>query len=322
MNMLRFLIRRIITGALVLWLVATGTFFLFFAAVPVQTVARGLAGRAASPTVINEVIQYYGLNKPLIVQYGRFLEKLIHGNLGQSFLTQEAVTTIIKQDLPPTISVVIGGVLLWLIAGLAVGILSATRARSLFDRFATLGVLAGVSAPTFVVGELLILFVFVNLQNHGVTWITTGYVPFSQGVVPWAGAMVLPWVTLAIVQAAVYTRLSRGSLLDTLGEDYIRTARSKGLTERRVLYRHAVRAAMTPVVSQLGIDVGALLGGVLVVEQVFGLHGLGFQIVAAIPSGDQPVVIGLVILAAAFVVVANIIVDASYALLDPRVRIT
>ena len=322
MNMVRFLVRRIITGILVLWLVATGTFFLFFAAVPVQVVARNLAGRAATPGVLASVTKYYGLDRPLFAQYLTFLHKLIKGNLGQSFLTQQAVTTIIKQDLPVTVSVVIGGVLLWLIAGLAVGILSATRARSLFDRFATLGVLAGVSAPTFVVGELLIIFVFVQLNQHGISFIQTGYAPISQGFVPWLGTMILPWITLAIVQAAVYTRLSRGSLLDTLGEDYIRTARSKGLSERRVLYRHAVRSAMTPVVSQLGIDVGALLGGVLVVEQVFGLHGLGYQIVQAIPSGDQPVVIGLVLIAAAFVVAANIIVDASYALLDPRVRIS
>jgi len=320
--MVRFLVRRIITGILVLWLVATGTFFLFFAAVPVQTVARNLAGRAATPGVLAQVTKYYGLDRPLLAQYLTFLHKLINGNLGQSFLTQQAVTTIIKQDLPITASVVVGGVLLWLIAGLSVGILSATRARSLFDRFATLGVLAGVSAPTFVVGELLIIFVFVQLNQHGISWIQTGYAPLTEGVVPWLGTMILPWITLAIVQAAVYTRLSRGSLLDTLGEDYIRTARSKGISERRVLYRHAVRSAMTPVVSQLGIDVGALLGGVLVVEQVFGLHGLGYQVVAAIPAGDQPVVIGLVILAAAFVVAANIIVDMSYALLDPRVRIS
>jgi peptide/nickel transport system permease protein len=322
MNILRFLIRRIITGILVLWLVATGTFFLFFTAVPVQTVARNLAGRAASPAVLAQVTKYYGLDRPIFAQYLTFLHKLIKGNLGQSFLTQQAVTTIIKQDLPITASVVVGGVLLWLIAGLSVGILSATRARSLFDRFATLGVLAGVSAPTFVVGELLIIFVFVQLNQHGISWIQTGYAPLTQGIVPWLGSMILPWITLAIVQAAVYTRLSRGSLLDTLGEDYIRTARSKGLSERRVLYRHAVRSAMTPVVSQLGIDVGALLGGVLVVEQVFGLHGLGYQVVAAIPAGDQPVVIGLVLLAAAFVVAANIIVDLAYSLLDPRVRIS
>lgn len=322
MNMVRFLIRRIITGILVLWLVATGTFFLFFSAVPVGVVARNLAGRAASPAVLAQVTKYYGLDRPIFAQYLTFLHNLVRGNFGQSFLTQQKVLTIINQDLPITASVVVGGVLLWLISGLAVGILSATRARSLFDRVATVGVLAGVSAPTFVVGELLIIFVFVQLNQHGISWIQTGYAPLTQGIVPWLGTMILPWITLAIVQAAVYTRLSRGSLLDTLGEDYIRTARSKGLTERRVLYRHAVRSAMTPVVSQLGIDIGALLGGVLVVEQVFGLHGLGYQVVAAIPAGDQPVVIGLVILAAAFVVAANILVDMSYALLDPRVRIS
>jgi peptide/nickel transport system permease protein len=322
MNMVRFLIRRILTGILVLWVVATGTFFLFFTAIPVQAVARNLAGRAASPAVLQETIRYYGLNDPIIVQYWHFLYNTLHGNLGTSFYSQEAVTTILKQDLPPTISVVIGGVILWLIAGLGVGILSATKARSIFDRLATVGVLAGVSAPTFVVGELLIVFVFVNLSNHGISFITTGYQPITAGFVPWLGCMILPWITLAIVQAAVYTRLSRGSLLDTLGEDYIRTARSKGLTERRVLYRHAVRSAMTPVVSQLGIDVGGLLGGVIVVEQVFSLHGLGYQVVAAITNGDQPVVIGFVLIASLFVVAANIIVDASYALLDPRVRIS
>ncbi len=322
MSMMRFLIRRVLTGILVLWVVATGTFFLFFLAIPEQAVARNLAGRAASPAVLTQVARYYGLNKPIIVQYGAFLGKLIHGNLGKSYYTQEAVTTIIKQDLPPTVSLVIGGVILWLIAGLAVGILSATKARSLFDRLATVSVLAGVSAPTFVVGELLIIFVFVQLNDHGIGFIQTGYNSLSLGLGPWLGTLILPWITLAIVQAAVYTRLSRGSLLDTLGEDYIRTARSKGLSERRVLYRHAVRSAMTPVVSQLGVDIGALLGGVVVVETVFGMHGVGAQVVGAITQGDQPIVIGFVILAALFVVVSNIVVDMSYALLDPRVRIT
>jgi len=172
-----------------------------------------------------------------------------------------------------------------------------------------------------VVGELLIVGVYLQLNNHGIGFITTGYTPITQSFSGWLGCMILPWITLAIVQAAVYTRLSRGSLLDTLGEDYIRTARSKGITERRVLYRHAVRSAMTPVVSQLGIDIGALLGGVIVVEQVFGLQGLGQQTVTAITQGDGQLVIGFVILAALFVVVANLIVDLSYAVLDPRVRI-
>ena len=322
MGMASFLLRRILTGILVLWVVATGTFFLFFTAVPEQAVARNLAGRAATPQVIAEVTRYYGLNKPISGQYWHFLTGLLQGNLGKSYFLQEPVTTIIKQDLPPTISVVIGGVLLWLIAGISVGILSATRARSFFDRLATVGVLAGISAPTFVVGELLIIFVFVQLNDHGVGFIQTGYTGITSSPVGWLGCMILPWITLAIVQAAVYTRLSRGSLLDTMGEDYIRTARSKGITERRVLYRHAVRSALTPVVSQLGIDIGALLGGVLVVEVVFGLQGLGQETITSISQGDQPVVIGFVILASVFVVVANLLVDISYAALDPRVRIS
>jgi peptide/nickel transport system permease protein len=320
-GMARFLIRRILAGLLVLWVVATLTFFLFFIAVPEGVVARNLAGRAATPAVIAQVEQNLGLNQPKAVQYWHYLYHLLHGDLGYSYYTQQPVTTIIKQALPATISVVIGGVLLWLIAGLGTGILSATRARSLFDRVATVGVLAGVSAPTFIVGELLIVVVYVQLSNHGITFIQTGYTPITQSFSGWLGTMILPWITLAIVQAAVYTRLSRGSLLDTLGEDYIRTARSKGISERRVLYRHAVRSAMTPVVSQLGIDVGALLGGVIVVEQVFGLQGAGQQTVTAISQGDGQLVIGFVILAALFVVVANLIVDLSYALLDPRVRV-
>ena len=321
MGIARFLIRRVLAGILVLWVVATLTFFLFFVAVPEGVVARNLAGRAATPAVIAQVEKNLGLNEPKLVQYWHYLYHLLHGNLGYSYYTQQPVTTIIKQALPATISVVIGGVLLWLIAGLGTGILSATRARSLFDRISTVGVLAGVSAPTFIVGELLIVAVYVQLSNHGITFIQTGYMPITQSFSGWLGTMILPWITLAVVQAAVYTRLSRGSLLDTLGEDYIRTARSKGISERRVLYRHAVRSAMTPVVSQLGIDVGALLGGVIVVEQVFGLQGLGQQTVTAISQGDGQLVIGFVMLAALFVVVANLIVDISYALLDPRVRI-
>jgi peptide/nickel transport system permease protein len=183
-------------------------------------------------------------------------------------------------------------------------------------------VLAGLSMPTFVLGELLIVAVFVPLNQHGFSWIQTGYAPLSEGLIPWMGHLILPWITLAAVQAAVYTRLSRGSLIDTLGEDYIRMARAKGLSERRVVYRHGLRAALTPVVSQLGIDIGVLLGGVLVVEQVYGLSGLGQDSVQAIDTGNLPVILGFVLVASLFVVVANIIVDAAYALLDPRVRIS
>jgi peptide/nickel transport system permease protein len=320
MALFGFLVRRILTGIVVIWLVATGAFFLFFAR-PVATVAHQLAGRAATPQVINEVISNLGLNQPILVQYWHFLSNTVRGNLGFSYYTGESVDTMLKQDLPPTISVVIGGVIIWLVFGLAAGIISATRPRSLFDRTSNIAVLIGLSMPVFVIGELLILVVFVPLNRHGIHWIQTGYAGISQGFFTWMGHMILPWITLAAVQAAVYTRLTRGQLLDTLGEDYIRTARSKGLSERRVVFRHGVRAAVTPVVSQLGVDIGQLLGGVIVVETVFGLGGLGEASVQAIYTDNLPVIIGFVVIAAAFVVVANIVVDLVYALLDPRVRI-
>jgi len=320
MAILGFLIRRILTGIVVVWLVATGAFFLFFAR-PVSTVAHQLAGHAATPQVINQVIANLGLNQPILVQYWHFLDGLLHGNLGYSYYNQESVNTMLKQDLPPTISLVIGGVILWLVVGLTVGIISATRARSMFDRVSSVAVLIGLSMPVFVIGELLILIVFVPLNRHGFTWIQTGYVGITEGFFKWMGHMILPWITLAAVQAAVYTRLMRGQLLDTMGEDYIRTARAKGLPERRVTFKHGVRAALTPVVSQLGVDVGQLLGGVVVVEAVFGLGGLGQVSVEAIDTDNLPVIIGFVIIAAVFVVVANILVDLVYALLDPRVRI-
>jgi peptide/nickel transport system permease protein len=320
MAIVGFLIRRILTGIVVVWLVTTGAFFLFFAR-PVATVARQLAGHAATPQVIATVTRNLGLNQPIMVQYWHFIDNLLHGNLGYSYFTGESVNTMLKQDLPPTISLVIGATVLWLVVGLSVGIISAVRARSVFDRTSNVLVLVGLSMPVFVIGELLILFVFVPLNQHGFTWIQTGYAGLTQGFGVWSGHMILPWITLAAVQAAVYTRLTRGQLLDTLGEDYIRTARAKGLSERRVVFRHGVRAALTPVVSQLGVDIGQLLGGVVVVEVVFGLGGIGQTSVEAIFTDNLPVIIGFVIIAAVFVVVANIIVDLLYALLDPRVRI-
>jgi peptide/nickel transport system permease protein len=321
MAIVGYLIRRLLTGLVVVWLVATLAFLLFFAR-PVYTVARQAAGRAATPQVIQQAINNLGLNQPIMTQYWHFLINLVHGNLGYSYYTEEPVTTILKQDLPPTISLVIGGMVLWLVVGLAVGVISATRARSLFDRVSTVGVLIGLSMPAFVVGELLIGFVFQPLYSHGIHIFNTGYAGITSGIGPFLQHMILPWITLATIQAAVYTRLSRGQLLETLGEDYIRTARAKGLSERRVVFRHAVRAALTPVLSQLGVDLGQLLGGVVVVESVFGLGGIGQISVEAVFQDNLPVIIGFVIIAAIFVVVANIIVDLLYAALDPRVRIT
>ena len=315
-----FLVRRVLLGIVVMWLVTIATFVLFFVAP--QDPARLLAGKNTTAAQIASINHRLGLDQPLIVQYWHYLDRLVHFNLGTSYFTGASVNTILKQDLPPTLSVMVGGAVLWLIVGISVGILSATRARSVLDRIATTGVLIGITFPTFVVGLLLLLIVFKPLNQAGFHWIQTGYEGPTQSIVGWLGHMILPWITIAAVSAATYTRLTRGALLDTLGEDYIRTARSKGLSERRVLYRHAVRAALTPVVSQLGVDIGTLAGGAVVTEQVFSLGGIGAQSVSSIFNGDAPVVLGVVLVAALFVVIANIVVDALYSVLDPRVKLS
>jgi peptide/nickel transport system permease protein len=314
-----FLVRRLAMGAVVMWIVSVATFLLFFVAP--QDPATQMAGKYPTPGEIASINARLGLNQPLLVQYWHFFDRLVHFNLGVSFYTGVPVATTLRQDLPPTLSVMVGGAVLWLIVGLSAGILSATRARSLVDRLATLGVLVGITFPTFVVGLLLIFFVYKNLNQAGFHWIQLQYEGPSQSIIGWAGHMILPWITIAAVSAATYTRLIRGALLDTLGEDYIRTARAKGLSERRVLYRHALRSALTPVISQLGVDVGTLAGGAVVTETVFGLGGIGQQSLTAINQGDTPVVLGIVLVTAFFIVVANIVVDVLYSVLDPRVRL-
>ncbi len=317
MDFLRFIVRRILFGIVVLWLVTLGTFFLFFV-IP-NNPAVVIAGKGGTPQRVAQIKARLGLDQPVIVQYWHYMVRLLHGDLGTSFYTGQSVNTTIKQDLPPTLSLIIGGAVLWLIVGIGVGVLSATRARSLLDRAATLFVLVGISMPTFVVGLLLLLVVYSRL---GFTVLAPGYVPFTQSPVQWLEHMILPWITLATVSAATYSRLTRGSLLDALGDDYIRTARAEGLTERRVVYRHGLRAALTPVVTQLGVDIGTLIGGAVVTESVFGLGGVGQALLQAFNNGDVYPILGIVICTAVAVVVANIVVDIAYSFLDPRVRLT
>jgi peptide/nickel transport system permease protein len=317
--MTRFLLRRAAFGALVLWLISVAVFVLFFVAP--HDPARTIAGRQATPETVALVRHRLGLDRPVLQQYGHFLARLVHGDLGYSYYNSEPVRSLIAGRLPVTVSLAIGGAVLWLILGVGIGVLAARRPRSLVDRGATVFVLAGLSAPTFLVGLLLLYVLFFRLHLAGVdAFPGGGYVPLTQDPVGWAQHLVLPWLTLALVSAATYSRLTRGSLLEVLSEDYIRTARSKGLSERRVVYRHALRSALTPVVTQLGIDVGALLGGAIITENVFGLPGLGQMAVQSVTTQDLPVIVGVVLVAAFFVVLANIVVDLLYAVLDPRVR--
>ena len=316
--MLRFLVRRLLFGVLVLWLISVAVFVLFFVAP--HDPARTIAGRQATAQTVMLVRHRLGLDKPVLTQYGDFLIRLAHGDLGYSYYNSEPVRSLIAARLPVTLSLTLGGAVLWLVVGVGIGVIAARRPRSLVDRGATVFVLAGLSMPTFLVGLLLLYFLFFRLHLAGVdAFPGGGYVPLTQSPAQWAQHLVLPWLTLALVSAATYSRLTRGSLLEVLGEDYVRTARSKGLSDRRVVYRHALRSALTPVVTQLGIDVGALLGGAIITENVFGLPGLGQLAVQSVTTQDLPVIVGIVLLAAFFVVAANIVVDLLYAVLDPRV---
>ncbi len=318
--MARFLARRAALGAVVMWVVATVVFFMYFVAP--HDVARLIAGRQASPETVAAVSRNLGLDRPVVAQYGSFLVRLLHGDLGYSYSNSEPVTSLIAQGLPVTFSLAIGGAVLWLVLGVTSGTIAARRRRSVVDRTTTGVALFFYSMPTFLLGELLLLGFFYELHVLGIDFFPGGgYVPFTENPAEWAQHLILPWLTIALVSAATYSRLTRASMLDVLGEDYIKTARSKGLSRRRVTVRHGLRAALTPIVTQFGLDLGALLGGVVVTETVFGLPGLGQLLITSIDHQDLPTTIGLVLLAAAFVVAANIVVDILYVVLDPRARL-
>jgi peptide/nickel transport system permease protein len=246
---------------------------------------------------------------------------LLHGNLGYSFYHGQSVNSVLKAAFPITLSLVIGAAIIWVVLGVLTGILSAVKSRTFADRLFTGLALLFYSMPTFVLGLLLLLIFYYELTIHGIHAFPPTYIPFSQSPTGWFRSLILPWFTLALVSAATYTRLTRGSMLDVMNEDYIRTARAKGLSERRVIFRHSLRAALTPIVTQFGLDVGILLGGAVITEVVFSMPGLGYTAVASITQQDLPVIIGVVIVASTAVVVANIVVDAFYAVLDPRVRL-
>jgi peptide/nickel transport system permease protein len=313
--MLRFLIRRLLSGALVMWMVTTTVFLLFFATS--RDPAARFAGKSATPATLALLRHRMGLDEPLPVQYWHFVTRLLSGDLGYSYATRSPVGQMIKGSLQITVSLVVGGATLWLVTGVVAGTICATHPRSILDRGVTLLVLLGISVPVFITALTLLYLLAFRMR----VFPEAGYVPIQNDPVGWLRHLVLPWITAALIQSAVYTRLTRGSLLDVLGEDYVRTARAKGLRRRRVVYRHALRAAVTPVITQFGIDLGGALSGALVTETVFGMPGLGHLSVDAMTAGDLPVIMAIVLLAAFFIVAANIVVDVFYAVLDPRVRL-
>ncbi|MDH4112335.1 MAG: ABC transporter permease [Actinomycetota bacterium] len=321
----RYLIRRTLFLILVLFIVSLLT-FLIFVKLPAADPARRATGRSTTPEQVEAAREAFGLDKPLYVQYGRFAKGLIP--LPGFFLNEDvyysygnfiAVKEEIYRRLPVTITLTIGAAVIWLAMGIPIGIISGVRKGSIWDRAGMVFALIGVSMPVFWLGQLLLYFF----------WFQLGWAPPSGlqiGASIWEsiaeGKFILPWITLAFTSAAFYARMVRGNLIETMSEDYIRTARSKGLAERRVIYKHGLRGALTPVVTMLGLDIGLLLGGAFITETLFGLPGIGELAVKSINNNDFPMVMGVTVLGALFIAVANLVVDVVYAFLDPRVRYT
>ncbi|WP_448955240.1 ABC transporter permease [Labrys neptuniae] len=317
--MIRFLLRRLFFGLGVLVALSAFVFFLFFVA-PGDP-ARMIAGDKATEIQLEQVRKNLGVDRPIIEQYAGFIAKVATGDLGYSYRNQQPVAQIILRRIPATLSLVAGAVVLWLCIGIPIGISSARNAGSLRDRAGQAFILVGLSFPTFVLGMMSLYFLYFLPRKSGFTLFPAGgYRAFSSDLLTWAWHLVLPWTTLALTMAAVYARLTRGQMLEVMGEDYIRTARAKGASERAVVWRHGMRATLTPLVTQLGADIALLLGGAIVIEQVYGLQGVGALAVQAVNNQDRPIIIGVVLLGGTFIVLANILVDLLYLLLDPRMR--
>jgi peptide/nickel transport system permease protein len=316
----RYVIRRILWGIVLLVIVVAVT-FLLFDVLPSADPAALRAGHNSNPRTIAEIRHSLGLDKPVYAQFWDYLKNLVlHFDLGFSYYSGAPVRGLISDRLPATLSLTVGAVVVWLLAGLPVGIISAIRRGSLLDRAAMGTALVFVSAPVYWLA-LIALYLFASdIGKFKLLPGANSYVGLTDDPVKWFTSLLLPWLVLAATSAAIYARLLRGSLIEVMSEDYIRTARAKGLSERRVVLLHGVRAAIVPVITVLGLDVGILLGGAVLTETVFDIPGIGRLNYDAIIHGDFPIIQGTVLLAALFIILANIVVDVSYALLDPRVR--
>jgi peptide/nickel transport system permease protein len=303
-------------------LVVTAITYVVFFVMPSSDPAVTFAGKNPTPEQIEEVRHQFGLDRPVPIQYATFLKHVFLGDqygwpgLGFSYSTRSPVKDQFFGRVLVTVQLAVGAALVWLCIGIPIGIVSAIKRRSLTDRLAMGFALFFVSAPVFWLGLMgLWLFWFKLRISPG-----TGYVAWGDNFGDWLSHMILPWVVLALLYAASYARMTRGNLLETMGQDYIRTARVKGLPEWKVILKHGLRASLTPVVTLIGLDLGALLGGAVITETVFNLQGIGQWSVASVFQGDLPVVLAVTVVVAIAVSLMNLIVDIVYAYLDPRVR--
>ncbi len=317
------MIARLLRSVLVLFGISVLVFLIFFATPGADPAAR-LAGRGASEEALAAVRHEYGLDRPLPVQYSLLMHRLfIAGDLTSQVNRGQRVVPAVLRAAPVTLSLAAGAAVVWLLAGLAIGLVAAAREGSAWDRVVTALGLVGISIPVFWLGEVVNLLTQSRLHDTwAFRWVPPlGYVPLSQDPAAWARGLVLPWVTLALLYAGVYGRVLRTSLIEAYRQDYIRTARAKGISEARVMLRHALRNALVVVIALFGLDIGALIGGgTLLTEVVFGLRGIGKLTYDALQNLDLPVVMAAVLYASFFVVLANAAVDAVQAALDPRQR--
>jgi len=320
--MLVYLTRRLFWLVITLLVITAITFVIYFVLPPVSPAVL-FAGKEATPQLVATVQHELGLDHPVWVQYLLFLKHLVLGDqfgwpgLGFSYVNHSSVKSLLAGRVVVTVVLAVGAALLWLVMGVTIGVISAIRQRSVWDRLALGFAIFFISAPVFWLG-LVLLWVF--WYKLGVA-AGTGYFPPGQyGLLTWLDHMILPWFTLALLYAGWYARMTRGAVLDTLRQDYVRTAQAKGLGEARILLRHVLRACLTPILTMFGMDLAALVSGTVIVEVVFNLNGLGQWVVVSVNSDDIPSVLAVTVLAALAVMVANLIVDILYAYVDPRVR--
>jgi peptide/nickel transport system permease protein len=315
--MVRFIIRRLVGMVLVMFAISVLT-FLIFNVIPNGDPAGRIAGRTATESTVKQIRHDFGFDRSLPVQYGVMMKKVFTGDL-ISYYNQLNVGEEIRKGLPRTFALAIGAALLWMGFGVALGLYSAMRAGAFSDRFLTVLALIGISMPVFWIGALMSYY----LGFKAGIFPNGGYVEFADDPVQWFWHLVLPWTALAILFIGIYSRVLRGNILDTLNEDYVRTARAKGLSERQVMIRHVLRNSMIPIVSLWGLDFGAVVGGgAILTETVFNLQGVGQYAAESIGKLDVPPVLAVTLLGAFFIVFLNTIVDIIYAFLDPRIRLT
>jgi peptide/nickel transport system permease protein len=327
-----YLIRRVLGMVLLLFLLSISVFFLF-TLVPGDP-ARLTCGKACTPQIIEANRHRLGLDEPALTQYVKFVSGIFFGRtfspespqpieceapcLGYSFTRREEVMSLISRSAPVTFFLAVGAFVIWILVGLTLGIVAALNRGRFTDRLIMGISLLGYSMPSFFIGLVLLFFVIIKWR----------FLPFPSYVAPWVNpfqffqTMLLPWVVLATLYAAFYIRLTRNQVLEVLSDDYVRTARAKGLPERRVVVKHALRAGLTPIVTAAGLDLAGLLGGAIISENIFSLPGLGALAVGSVINSDLPLITGITVLTSSIIIFANLVVDLLYAVVDPRVRIT